>query len=71
MIKTRLKYCVFDPDPAGQSALLRSKARQAVRFAFREPFENPNGTITPEFMKAYWVALSTSDVRRRWMQVTS
>src|SRR5688572_5212303 len=60
MIKTRLKYCVYDPDLAGNPRwYVRKPGKPKVRI--RAPFDNPDGTITPEFMKAYWAALSTID----------
>jgi integrase len=60
MIKTRLKYCVYDPDPAGNPRYyVRKPGRPKVRI--RERFENSDGTITPEFMKAYWTALAKLD----------
>jgi integrase len=60
MIETRLRYCVFDPDPAGNPRyyvrILR-KSRKKIRI--REAFEAPDGTITPEFMRAYFEALAS------------
>jgi integrase len=58
MIKTRLRYCVFDPDPNGNDRYyVRKAGRPKIRI--REPFEDAGGNITPEFMKAYFDALAT------------
>ena len=58
MIKTRLKYCVYDPDPNGNDRYyLRLAGRPKIRI--RETFEDENGSITPEFMQAYFAALET------------
>jgi site-specific recombinase XerD len=60
MIKTRLRYCVFDPDPNGNPRYyVRKPGRKKIRI--REPFEDISGNITPEFMKAYFAALATLD----------
>ena len=60
MIKTRLRYCVFDPDPNGNPRYyIRKPGRAKIRI--REPFEGPDGNITPEFMKAYFDALASLD----------
>jgi integrase len=60
MIKTRLRYCVFDPDPNGNARYyVRRPGRSKIRI--REPFEDANGNITPEFMKAYFDALASFD----------
>ncbi|MFT4115609.1 tyrosine-type recombinase/integrase [Bradyrhizobium sp.] len=60
MIKTRLKYCVFDPDPNGNDRYyVRKPGRPKVRI--RQTFEAADGTITPEFMKAYFAALEKID----------
>ncbi|WP_244427733.1 tyrosine-type recombinase/integrase [Sinorhizobium fredii] len=57
MIKTRLRYCVYDPDPRGNPRYyVRKKGRKKVRI--HEPFEDSNGNITEDFMKAYWTALA-------------
>jgi site-specific recombinase XerD len=56
MMKTRLKYCVFDPDPRGNERYyVRKPGRRKIRI--REPFDDHTGKITPEFMAAYWKAL--------------
>jgi integrase len=56
MIKTRLKYCVFDPDPNDNPRYyVRKPGQKKIRI--RETFEDANGSITPEFMKAYFGAL--------------
>ncbi|WLA58524.1 tyrosine-type recombinase/integrase [Bradyrhizobium diazoefficiens] len=63
MIKTRLKYCVFDPDPNGNPRYyVRKPGRPKIRI--REAFEGADGTITPEFMKAYFDALAELDGAR-------
>jgi hypothetical protein len=60
MMKTRLKYCVFDPDPNGNERYyVRKPGRRKIRI--REPFEDRAGNITPEFMAAYWKALNVLD----------
>jgi len=60
MIKTRLRYCVFDPDHNGNDRYyVRRPGRPKIRI--REPFEDAGGNITPEFMKAYFDALATLD----------
>jgi site-specific recombinase XerD len=60
MIKTRLRYCVFDPDPNGNARYyVRKPGRPKIRI--REPFEDAGGNITPEFMKAYFDALAALD----------
>jgi integrase len=60
MIKTRLKYCVFDPDPNGNERYyVRKPGRRKIRI--REVFEDSTGTITPEFMEAYFKALTVLD----------
>ena len=60
MIKTRLRYCVFDPDPNGNSRYyVRKPGRPKIRI--RESFEDDRGNITPEFMKAYFDALASVD----------
>lgn len=57
MIKTRLRYCVYDPDPRGNHRYyVRVPGRKKIRI--RERFEDENGDITPEFMTAYWAARS-------------
>jgi hypothetical protein len=58
MIKTRLKYCVFDPDPNGNDRYyLRKPGHKKIRI--REIFEDADGRITPAFIKAYFEALET------------
>jgi integrase len=60
MIKTRLRYCVFDPDPNGNARYyVRKPGRPKIRI--RVAFEGAGGNITPEFMKAYFEALATLD----------
>ena len=60
MMKTRLKFCVYDPDPNGNPRYyVRKVGRLKIRI--REPFEDSSGTITPEFMKAYFDALANLD----------
>jgi hypothetical protein len=60
MIKTRLKYCVFDPDPNGNDRYyVRKPGHKKIRI--RETFEDAGGRITPAFMKAYFEALETLD----------
>jgi site-specific recombinase XerD len=60
MIKTRLRYCVFDPDPNGNPRYYVRKPGQP-KIRIRELFEDASGTITPEFMTAYFGALATLD----------
>lgn len=60
MIKTRLKYCVFDPDPNGNERYyVRKPGQKKIRI--RQTFEDADGRITPPFMKAYFEALETLD----------
>jgi integrase len=60
MIKTRLRYCVFDPDPSGNVRYyVRRPGRPKIRI--REAFEDSDGNISPEFMKAYFEALASLD----------
>jgi integrase len=60
MIKTRLKYCVFDPDPNGNARYyVRKPGRPKIRI--KEPFEDREGKITQEFMKAYFTALEAME----------
>lgn len=62
MIKTRLKYCVYDPDPNGNERYyVRRPRRPKIRI--RETFEDAGGNITPEFMKAYFEALAVLEGR--------
>jgi hypothetical protein len=56
MIKTRLKYCVYDPDPNGNDRYyVRKPGHKKIRI--KETFQDAGGRITPEFMKAYFAAL--------------
>lgn len=58
MIKTRLRYCVFDPDPNGNDRYyVRKPGQKKIRI--RERFEDENGNISKEFMAAYWAALAS------------
>ena len=60
MIKTRLKHCVFDPDPNGNPRYyVRKPGHKKIRI--RETFEGADGHVTPEFMKAYFEALERSE----------
>jgi integrase len=60
MIKTRLKYCVYDPDPNGNDRYyVRKPGHKKIRI--KETFEDAEGRITPAFMKAYFEALETLD----------
>lgn len=60
MIDTRLKYCVFDPDPNGNPRYyVRKPGHTKIRI--RVPFEGPDGRITEAFMKAYFAALAAID----------
>jgi integrase len=60
MIKTRLKYCVFDPDPNGNDRYyIRKPGHKKIRI--REPFEDAGGQITPAFMTAYFEAIKSFD----------
>jgi site-specific recombinase XerD len=62
MIKTRLRYCVFDPDPAGNDRYyVRKPGQRKIRI--RERFADAEGNVTPEFMAAYWKALGAIDAR--------
>jgi integrase len=59
VIKTRLKYCVSDPDPRGNPRFyLRKPGHRKVRI--RATYDEAIG-ITPEFMKAYFEALEKLD----------
>jgi integrase len=56
MIKTRLRYCVRDDDPNGNTRYyVRRPGLPKIRI--REAYEDVGGNITPEFMKAYFDAL--------------
>jgi hypothetical protein len=60
MIKTRLKYCVFDPDPNGNDRYyVRKPGRPKIRI--REIFADESGTITEAFMAAYRKAIADID----------
>jgi integrase len=60
VIKTRLRYCVFDPDPNGNDRYyVRKPGRPKIRI--RESFEDAKGNITLEFMRAYFDALAVLD----------
>lgn len=61
MIKTRLRYCVFDPDPNGNERYYVRKPGQK-KLRIRERFEDENGNITKEFMAAYWAALASAPI---------
>lgn len=55
MIKTRLKFLVYDPDPRGNPRYyVRMPGQKKVRI--REPFEDAHG-VTEKFMAAYFKAL--------------
>lgn len=57
MIKTRLRYCVFDPDRFGNDRYyFRKPGSKKIRI--RERFADDRGNVTREFMAAYWAALS-------------
>ncbi|MEC9343251.1 MAG: tyrosine-type recombinase/integrase [Pseudomonadota bacterium] len=57
MIKTRLKYCVFDPDRHGNPRYyVRVPGRPKIRI--RETFEDHAGNVTEAFMSAYRAALN-------------
>jgi hypothetical protein len=56
MIKTRLKYCIYDPDPNGNPRYyVRKPGHKKIRI--KEAFQDATGQITPAFMKAYFAAL--------------
>ncbi len=60
MIKTRLRYCVYDPDPRGNPRYyVRKKGQKKVRIF--EKFDDGRGNIAEAFMKAYWAALAALD----------
>lgn len=64
MIKTRLKYCVFDPDPRGNPRYyVRLPGRPKIRI--RETFEDENGCITAEFLTAYRAACEGAKAVKR------
>jgi hypothetical protein len=58
VIKTRLRYCVFDPDPRGNPRYYVRKP-DFKKIRIREDFEGPDGNIRPEFMRAYFAALES------------
>ena len=63
MIKTRLKYCIFDPDPNGNDRYyVRKPGHRKIRI--KETFQDSDGRITPTFMKAYFEALEALDGKR-------
>jgi integrase len=58
MIKTRLKYCVYDPDPNGNDRYyVRKPGRAKIRI--REEFQDARGNITAKFMVAYFDAIDS------------
>jgi len=60
MIKTRLKYCVYDPDRFGNDRYyIRKPGHKKVRI--RETFEDGQGNITEAFFAAYRAALAAMD----------
>jgi integrase len=64
MIKTRLKYCVYDPDPNGNDRYyVRKPGHSKIRI--KETFQDADGRVTPEFMKAYFAALEALDGKRQ------
>jgi hypothetical protein len=63
VIETRLKYCIFDPDPNGNERYyVRKPGHRKIRI--RETFKDVEGRITPAFMKAYFEALEALDGKR-------
>jgi integrase len=63
VIKTRLKYCIFDPDPNGNDRYyVRKPGHRKIRI--KETFQDSDGRITPAFMKAYFEALEALDGNR-------
>jgi site-specific recombinase XerD len=62
MIKTRLRYCVFDPDSNGNDRYYVRKAG-CPKIRIREAFADAQGNVTPEFMTAYWKALEAINGR--------
>lgn len=63
MIKTRLRYCVFDPDPNGNPRYyVRRPGHPKIRI--KESFEDREGKITPAFMKAYFDALAALEGKK-------
>ena len=60
MIETRLKHCVFDPDQRGNPRYyVRKPGHKKIRI--RATYEDANGRVTPEFMKAYFEALAVME----------
>ncbi|MCK1516116.1 tyrosine-type recombinase/integrase [Bradyrhizobium sp. 190] len=63
MIKTRLKYCIFDPDPNGNDRYyVRKPGHRKIRI--KETFQDSDGRISPAFMKVYFEALEALDGKR-------
>jgi integrase len=63
VIKTRLKYCIFDPDPNGNERYyVRKPGHRKIRI--KEMFQDSEGRITPAFMKAYFGAMEALDGKR-------
>jgi hypothetical protein len=60
VIKTRLKYCIFDPDPNGNERYYVRKPGH-LKIRIKETFQDSGGRITPAFMKAYFEALEALD----------
>ncbi|QQM32586.1 tyrosine-type recombinase/integrase [Martelella lutilitoris] len=57
MMKTRLRYCVFDPDRRGNPRYyVRQVGKPKVRI--KAAYKDDQGNITPEFMAEYWAALA-------------
>jgi integrase len=63
VIKTRLKYCIFDPDPNGNERYYVRKPGH-LKIRIKETFQDSDGRITPAFMKAYFEALEALDGKR-------
>jgi hypothetical protein len=60
MIKTRLKYCVYDPDPRGNPRYyVRKPGHKKIRI--HATYEDATGRVTSEFMKAYFDALEAME----------
>jgi len=63
MIETRLKYCIFDPDPNGNDRYyVRKPGHRKIRI--KETFKDRDGRVTPAFMKVYFEALEALDGKR-------
>ncbi len=59
-MKAQLRYLVYDPDKRGNDRYY-VRLKIAGRFAkkrIRQRFKDDDGSITQEFMKAYWAALA-------------